>query len=215
MVCTHAESLLLISKILYRVNFFSSHSYNTFLSTPASILPSYLRLGVSEVPFVYHVARPSLHMSILFSSYCSVDPILPYLTSQIILGESDKRTVHQSTGTTCPLSSVYTLIHFVVRLPRTQPLPKRVLRPVWSSASSFSFQYPLFPLRSFSSCIRLPPRLPVNSIIPSILMSLKYLMINCRAQPTSHMCYKITVQLGRHLGCEWKPSARSYFSAPT
>jgi len=40
-----------------------------------------------------------------------------------------------------------------------------------SSASSFNFQYLLFSLRSLSSCLRLLPRLPVTSILPSIFPS--------------------------------------------
>ena len=44
----------------------------------------------------------------------------------------------------------------------SQPLPKRVLHRVLSSA--FSFENPLLSLRSSSSCLRLLPRLPVTSI---------------------------------------------------
>jgi len=54
-----------------------------------------------------------------------------------------------------------------------QPLPKRVLRRVRSSASSFNFQYPLFSLRLSSSCLRLLPRLTVTSILPSSFSSTK------------------------------------------
>jgi hypothetical protein len=46
-----------------------------------------------------------------------------------------------------------------------QPLPKPVLRTVRSSASSFNFQYPQVSLRSYGSCLRLLPRLPVTSIL--------------------------------------------------
>jgi hypothetical protein len=48
-----------------------------------------------------------------------------------------------------------------------QPLPKRVLQRVRSSASSFNFQYPIVSLRSSSSSLRLLPHLPVISIHPS------------------------------------------------
>ena len=41
-----------------------------------------------------------------------------------------------------------------------------------SGASSCNFQLPLVPLRSSSSCLRLPPRLPVTSILPSIFPSI-------------------------------------------
>ena len=53
-----------------------------------------------------------------------------------------------------------------------QPLPKRVLHRVWSSASYFNLQYPLFTLRLSSSCLCLLPRLPVTSILPSLPLSL-------------------------------------------
>jgi len=51
------------------------------------------------------------------------------------------------------------------------PLPRRVLHIVRSSAS-LNFQYPLFSLRSYSSCLHFLPRLPVTSIIPSNFPSL-------------------------------------------
>jgi len=46
-----------------------------------------------------------------------------------------------------------------------QPIPKWDLRTVWSSASSFIFQYPLFSLCTSSSCLRLLPRLPLTFIL--------------------------------------------------
>jgi len=46
------------------------------------------------------------------------------------------------------------------------PLPKPVLHRVRSSASPFNFQYPLFPLRPSSSCLRLLPLLHTSSIVP-------------------------------------------------
>jgi hypothetical protein len=59
-------------------------------------------------------------------------------------------------------------IHSVVCLTTgPQPLPKRVLHWVRSSASSFNFQYLLFSLRSSSSCLCLLPRLPVIYILSS------------------------------------------------
>jgi hypothetical protein len=61
------------------------------------------------------------------------------------------------------------LIHSVVCLTTgPQPPPKRVLHRVQSSASSFNVQYPLFSLRSSSSCLHLLPRLHVTSILPTI-----------------------------------------------
>lgn len=47
-------------------------------------------------------------------------------------------------------------------------LSKRVLNAVRSSAFSFNFPYPTVSLRSFSSCLRLVPLLPVHSTFPSI-----------------------------------------------
>jgi len=41
-----------------------------------------------------------------------------------------------------------------------------------SSASSFSFQYPLFSFRSSSSCLRPPPHLPITVILPFIFPSI-------------------------------------------
>jgi hypothetical protein len=48
--------------------------------------------------------------------------------------------------------------------------PQPVLHTVRSSASSFSFQYPIFSLRSSNNCLLLRPRLPVTcpSIFPSV-----------------------------------------------
>ena len=52
------------------------------------------------------------------------------------------------------------VIHFAVYLTTApQPLPKRVFHGVLSTASSFNLQYPLFSLRSFSSCLHLLLRL--------------------------------------------------------
>ena len=55
-----------------------------------------------------------------------------------------------------------------------QPLPKRVHHRVISSASFFSFQYPLVSSRTSSSCLHLFPRLPVTFIVPSIFPSVTY-----------------------------------------
>jgi len=65
------------------------------------------------------------------------------------------------------------LIHFsVTRTTGPQPLPKRVLHTVRSSASSLNFQYPILSLRSFSSCLLLLSCLSVTSILPSIFHSI-------------------------------------------
>jgi hypothetical protein len=65
------------------------------------------------------------------------------------------------------------LILFAVSLTTIpQILPKRVLHTVRSSASSFSFQYPILSLRSFISCLLLLSCLSVTSILPSIFHSI-------------------------------------------
>jgi hypothetical protein len=54
-------------------------------------------------------------------------------------------------------------IYYAVCLMKvTQPLPKRVLHSVRSCASSYNFQYPLFSIRSFGSCLNLLNHLPVT-----------------------------------------------------
>ena len=47
----------------------------------------------------------------------------------------------------------------------SQSLPKLVLHTVRSGTCSFNLQYPLFSLRSPSSCLRLLPRLPVTPVL--------------------------------------------------
>ena len=69
-------------------------------------------------------------------------------------------------------SFIHSFIHSVVFLTADpQPLPKRVLHSVRSSAFFFNFQYSLFSFMSFSSCLRLLPHFPVTSIRPSIFPS--------------------------------------------
>jgi hypothetical protein len=51
------------------------------------------------------------------------------------------------------------------------PLPQPVLHTVRSNASSFNFQYPLFSLISFCSCLRHLLRLTITSTPPSIFSS--------------------------------------------
>jgi hypothetical protein len=46
-----------------------------------------------------------------------------------------------------------------------QSVSERVLHRIWSSSSSFNFQYLLVPLTSSNSCLRLLPGLPVPSSI--------------------------------------------------
>jgi len=56
----------------------------------------------------------------------------------------------------------YSFVHFVVYLMKSpQPLPKRVLHSVRSSAYSFYFYYPLIFWSAASSCLCLLPHLPI------------------------------------------------------
>ena len=65
--------------------------------------------------------------------------------------------------------------HIVVCLTTDrQPLPKQVTHGLRSVASSFSFQYTLFSIRTSSICLRLLPRHPVISILPSIFPPITY-----------------------------------------
>jgi len=63
---------------------------------------------------------------------------------------------------------------FVPFCPTLEPLslPKPVLQRQRLSYSSFSFQNPHVSLRSFSSCLRLLPLLPVTSSLPSTFLSI-------------------------------------------
>ena len=65
--------------------------------------------------------------------------------------------------------------HYLVYIMTSeQHHPKRVHHRVISSASFFSFQYPLISSRSSTSCLLLLPRLPVTIIVPSIFPSVTY-----------------------------------------
>jgi hypothetical protein len=66
------------------------------------------------------------------------------------------------------------IIHSAVCLTRDPlPLPRRVLHRVRANAASFTFQYPLYSLRSSSICLHFLSRLPVTYIIPSTFSSIK------------------------------------------
>jgi hypothetical protein len=52
-----------------------------------------------------------------------------------------------------------------------QPLSRRVLHRVQSSASCCNFHYPLISLRSYCSCLHLLPRLPVTSVLSSFCLA--------------------------------------------
>jgi hypothetical protein len=71
------------------------------------------------------------------------------------------------------ITRIHPLIHFVPCLTTgPQPLHKRVLYVVQSSASYFNLLYPLFSLKSSSSCLLLLHCLPVTSISLFLLLLL-------------------------------------------
>ena len=61
-------------------------------------------------------------------------------------------------------------------------LPKRILHRVWSSASSFNLQYPLFSLRSSNSCLCLLPRFCFSYVPTSIFHSVIFLVGSSHAR---------------------------------
>ena len=76
------------------------------------------------------------------------------------------QTWHVSRGNIFFFQLLSPCIHSVVCLTTgQQPLQERVLRRVRSCASPFNFQHPLVSFRSYSSCLRLLPRLPVTVIL--------------------------------------------------
>ena len=73
------------------------------------------------------------------------------------------------------LHSSFAIFHSAVCLTTfPHPLPKRVLHRARSSAPPFILPYPLFSLKSSSSCLLLRLRLPVTYIFHSIFPSLMY-----------------------------------------
>jgi hypothetical protein len=72
--------------------------------------------------------------------------------------------------------SIYTVVCLTTD---PQPLPKRLLHRVRSSASVFTFQYLFLSFISSSSCLRLLPRLLVTFIISSIFPSITRFRRQC------------------------------------
>jgi hypothetical protein len=88
-------------------------------------------------------------------------------------------------------------IHLVVCLMTgPKPLPKWAVHLVWSRASSFKWEYAVLSLRSSSSFLQLPPRLPVTSIPPFIFPSI----IRCRRQFLLKM-WPIQLAFRLHISC--------------
>jgi hypothetical protein len=80
----------------------------------------------------------------------------------------------------------HSFIHSDVCLTKgPQILPKRVFHRGRPSASSFNFQYPLFSLRSSSSCLRLRPRFLAISVLPNIFPSITCFrrQFQCKMRP--------------------------------
>jgi len=84
-----------------------------------------------------------------------------------------------------------------------QPLSRRVLHRVQSSASCCNFQYRLISLRSPSSCLRLLPRLPVTSVLSPICLAIMFFIRQ----------FYLTVAITSLL-CAW-PSAGSQVTMPS
>ena len=92
--------------------------------------------------------------------------------------QRNNKTINTAT-TICALCPyTVTFIHSFILTTGPKPLPKRTLHIVRSRASSFKWEYPILPLRSSSSFLRLLPRLLVTSICPFIFPSITY----CRRQ---------------------------------
>ena len=86
-----------------------------------------------------------------------------------------------------------------------QTLPQPVLHRLRSSASSFNLQYPLFSLKSTSSCLPLLPRLPVTSILPSVFPSTTYCIRRTRFTKLKNALCADHVRLSVS---NWRPSIR-------
>jgi DNA-directed RNA polymerase subunit N (RpoN/RPB10) len=85
-----------------------------------------------------------------------------------------------------------------------QPFPKPVLHTVQSNASSFNFQYPLVSLSASNSCLRLLPRLPITSILPSIFPS-----VTCFRRQFLHQIWPIQLAFPLFAVCRKLTSSSS------
>jgi len=64
--------------------------------------------------------------------------------------------------------SVLFTYHVICLTTRQQPFSMSVLHIARPGATSFNFHCPLIPLRLSSDCLRLLPRIPVTSVLPSV-----------------------------------------------
>jgi hypothetical protein len=103
-----------------------------------------------------------------------------------IISTYSKIAFFYTTGQTA--QSIGNVIHFALWSYDIYLFLKRVPHSVWSSASLFNFQYPLFSLRSSISSVCLPPRLPVVYILPSSFFSI----MRCRRR---FLCKMLSIQL--------------------
>ena len=103
----------------------------------------------------------------------------PTIAYEIIALQADAFLASFDQTQPTKLYVIHSNIHRVLCLTTVpEPLPKRALQTVWSTASSFKREYPILSLRSSSSFLRLLPRLPVTSIYPFIFPSIT----RCRRQ---------------------------------
>ena len=101
------------------------------------------------------------------SCYTSVRTIMCSLLSAV------RPTVNRMDETYLHHIFIHSFIHSVFSLTTgPQPLPKRVLHRVRTSASSFNLQCAPLSLRSDSSCLRLLPHLLSTSIFQSIFLTI-------------------------------------------
>ena len=89
-----------------------------------------------------------------------------------------------------------------------QPLPKPVLHTVRSSAPAFNFQYPLVSVSS-SSCLRLPPRLPITPILPSIFSS-----VTCFRRHFLHQMWQILLALIIDISIQKRKETSVFYPKP-
>jgi len=180
-------------------------------------LSNALKLRITPTQIIFHVTP------------LQITPIRSYLRRW---GMWWRIVIHSSIH-----SFIRSFIHSAICLTRgPQPLPKPVLHTVRSSASSFNLQYPIFSLRSSSSCLRLLPRLPAISILSSICPSIMcfkrqflsklspiqltfFLCIVCRIFILSLALYNtspfltLSVQQNGRVECFWHHSGCERFSA--
>ena len=148
-------------------SFILSFFHSSFHSFVPSFLPSFIHSFFlssfhSFVPSFIHSFLPSFIHSFFLSSFHSFVPsfihsFLPSFFLSFIL-PSIPSSIHSRQSSTTG----------------SWPFPLLVIVQS-SSASSFNLQYPIFSLRSFSSCLLLLPHLPVTCILfcpfPSIMCS--------------------------------------------